>query len=115
MIINPTTTPGKASGKVSIATSKAWPGNRRRCRNNPLMVAITKVAIVVAAASDMVLNKVAWLEHNGRVSAQTVLPARAGKYQACHRQQKKRRDQNGQRHKAKTDECPLAHARLRSA
>ena len=59
MIINPTTTPGKASGKVSIATSKVWPGNRRRCRNNPLMVAITKVAIVVAAASDMVLNKVA--------------------------------------------------------
>ena len=36
MIMKPTTTPGKASGKVSIAISKAWPGKamalQKQCR-----------------------------------------------------------------------------------
>ena len=57
--MKPTTTPGKASGKVSIATSTARPGKRCRCRNIPAMVAITSVATVVAAANRTVLISVA--------------------------------------------------------
>ncbi len=56
--MKPTTTPGKANGKVSIAISTARPGKRWRCRKMPLMVAITSVAAVVAAASSTVLIKV---------------------------------------------------------
>jgi hypothetical protein len=57
--MNPTTTPGNASGNVSMATSSAWPGNRLRCRNSPAIVAMRSVAAVVAAASTTVLISVA--------------------------------------------------------
>ena len=57
--MKPTTTPGNASGNVSIATSSEWPGNRFRCRNNPAIVAMMSVTAVVAAASTTVLISVA--------------------------------------------------------
>ena len=57
--MKPTTTPGNASGKVSIAISTARPGKRWRCRNMPAIVAMTSVATVVAAASSTVLIRVA--------------------------------------------------------
>ena len=49
--MKPMTTPGKASGKVSIDTSSALPGNLWRCRNTPEMPLIASVAAVVAAAT----------------------------------------------------------------
>ena len=57
--MKPTTTPGKASGKVSIAIRTLRPGKRCRCRNMPAMVATISVTTVVAAASSTVLISVA--------------------------------------------------------
>src|SRR6516225_2327214 len=68
MIMKPTTTPGKASGKVSIAVSTARPGKRWRCRNKPAMAAITIVAAVVAAASSTVLIRVARYRGSRRIA-----------------------------------------------
>ena len=57
--MKPTTTPGNASGKVSIAIRTARPGKRCRCRNIPAIVATISVTMVVAAASSTVLIRVA--------------------------------------------------------
>ena len=52
--MKPTTTPGKASGKVSIAVRKVRPGKRLRERNRPAMPEITSVATVTAPESTSV-------------------------------------------------------------
>ncbi|MNR18782.1 hypothetical protein D3C85_1355290 [compost metagenome] len=51
MTMKPITTPGKASGKVRMATSTGLPGTAWRCRKVPAMPAITSVASVTAAES----------------------------------------------------------------
>ena len=52
--MKPTTTPGKASGKVSVAKRKLRPKKRLRCRNMPAMTEMTMVASVTVAESKMV-------------------------------------------------------------
>jgi hypothetical protein len=52
--MNPMTTPGKASGKVSIAVNRARPRNRLRLRNTPATPETIRVATVVAPASSTV-------------------------------------------------------------
>ncbi len=47
--MKPITTPGKASGKVSIATSTARPGKRLRARKSAAAVPRTSVAAVTDA------------------------------------------------------------------
>ena len=52
--MKPTTTPGNASGKVSVASKKRRPKKRFLCKNIPLMPAITMVASVTVAESTTV-------------------------------------------------------------
>ena len=57
MTMKPTTTPGKASGKVSIAISRLRPRNVLRSRNTPAMVATASVSSVTPAASRSVESR----------------------------------------------------------
>ncbi len=52
--MNPITTPGKASGKVSMATSTGLPGTGWRCRKVPATPAIASVTSVTDADSSTV-------------------------------------------------------------
>jgi hypothetical protein len=52
--MKPTTTPGKASGKVRSAVRKPRPGKRLRERNRPAKPEMTSVAKVTAAESSSV-------------------------------------------------------------
>ena len=52
--MKPTTTPGKARGRVSIEISASRPKKWLRSRNTPAMPAITSVATVTATDSTMV-------------------------------------------------------------
>ncbi len=54
--MKPITTPGKASGRVSMATRAALPGNLLRWRNTPARPLTINVTTVVAAASASVAS-----------------------------------------------------------
>src|SRR5476649_2142318 len=55
--MNPTTTPGNASGNVSSATSNRLAGNSRRARNKPAIVDNPSVAAVTASDNAIVASK----------------------------------------------------------
>ena len=52
--MNPTTTPGNASGKVSMDTSRLLPGKSLRVRNTPVTPEMASVTRVTPAESRIV-------------------------------------------------------------
>jgi hypothetical protein len=59
MIMNPTTTPGKARGKVSMETMKLFPRKLLRVRKTPENPEIIRVANVTTMERITVFSKVA--------------------------------------------------------
>jgi hypothetical protein len=59
MIMNPTTTPGKAKGKVSMDTMKLFPGKLLRVRKTPENPEMIRVASVTAIERRTVFIRVA--------------------------------------------------------
>src|SRR5450830_519818 len=78
MTMKPTTTPGNASGNVSIASSSGLPGKRLRCKNKPTKDEIASVATVTTpnrrsiGSSQNAANSVM----PGTANNQTLLPGR---------------------------------------
>ena len=105
--MKPTTTPGNASGKVSIATSTARPGNAWRCRNSPAMVAIDERDDGGRRRQHHRVDQgraVARLGEDGRVGGKALRPAGADDHQPHHRQHEERQHHDGKRQQAEPDE-----------